>query len=143
MAKQARAASCIKLALAVVSALWLSTACLFGCAVGFMLGGGFSPVVALIPAFAIVLGVAHGVVGWAQDRWNDLFAFKRLHLSASASLGFALGWAAVVVFGIPNRWSGSETSWLVWALPTLGCLVGLGAVLAWSMISSRSREGTW
>ncbi len=126
-----RAASCIKLALAMVSALWLSTAGLFGCAVGFVLGGGFTPAVASIPAFAILLGVAHSVAGWAQDRWNDLFEFKRLHLSAAASLGFVAGWGAVFGFGIPNRASGSETNWLLWALPTLGCLAGLAAVFAW------------
>jgi hypothetical protein len=126
------ASSCFKLAFVVVASLWLSTACLFGCAVGFALGGGFSPAVALIPAFAIVFGVAHSVIGWAQERWNDLFEYKRLRLSASASLGFVVGWAAVFVFEVPNRWSDSRTSWLMWALPTLGCLLCLGAVIAWS-----------
>lgn len=133
--RRASAASCIKLALVMVASLWLSAACLFGCAVGFALGGGFSPAVALIPALAIVLGVAHGMVGWAQDRWNDLFECKRLHLSASASLGFVLGWVAVFVSGVPSRFSGSETHWLTWALPTLGCLLGLGAVIGAARMS--------
>jgi hypothetical protein len=100
------------------------------CAVGLALGGGFSPAVGLVPASSVLLGVAHAVVGWGQGRWDDIRPLKRIWLSAAASAGFVLGWVAIFALGVENAWTGSRTHALVWALPTIGCLGGLGAAMA-------------
>ena len=129
-----RLASRTKLVLLVMSTLWVSTAGLTFCAVGFALGGGFSPMVAIIPASAILWGASHAAVGWAQDRWPDTGALNRLGLSFAAAADFELGWAGIFKFKV-------DANWLVGALPTLGGLACLVAAMTLShaLAGTRSR----
>jgi hypothetical protein len=118
-------ASQLKLALLVTVTLWISALGLLVCAVGFTLGGGFSPVVALVPTAAILLGGSHAAVGWAQQRWEDTRTVSRLGLSSSAAAGFGLGLAGALMLR-------AETPWVIGTLPTVACLVGLVGAMRFS-----------
>ena len=123
------AGSRIKLVLLVVVTMWACAFALLSCAVGFLLAGGFSPPVALVPASAILLAGCHAAVGWAQRRWSDLRGLNRHALSGFATLGFGLGLAAVLM-------AGSKSPWLTALVPSVSCVLGLAVAMRFT--ASRS-----
>jgi hypothetical protein len=115
-------ASRLKLTVLVAVTLWACSFFLLSCAVGFMLAGGFSPPLALVPASAILLAGCHAAVGWAQRWWEDLRGVNRHALSGFATLGFGLGLAAMLALG-------AKAPWLTALVPTASSALCLAAVM--------------